>query len=167
VFPWGRWLRGSSAEAVLTCSDLLPSAGTIGGQTARTADALPVIGSPPLGAGAALGGVGGSPPLPLFAMRRSPSGALLGGYGAGGVTGASLGVTPAYRITVFTSDVEGGGTDDDVVVVIYGEAGNTGELRLEGGPGAFERGRVRLKGAWVWVGVGVVGGLGCVQHYRN
>ncbi len=143
-FPWGRWLRGATAEAVLTCSDLLPTAGTIGGQTARPADVssaprgLPLIGSP--GVAGLLGGVGSPPPLPPFLLRSSPGAVAGTGVVPGG--GGLQSVTPSYRVTVVTSDVDEGGTDEDVVLVIYGEAGNTGELRLEGGPGDFERGKV-------------------------
>lgn len=45
-----------------------------------------------------------------------------------------------YRITVFTGNKRGAGTDADVSIVLYGSLGDTGEWRLDDEKNNFERG---------------------------
>lgn len=64
--------------------------------------------------------------------------------GQPGQPGANASCT--YRVSVTTSDIRGAGTDADVVMVLYGDKGDTGERRLESSANDFERGQVSDKG---------------------
>ncbi|KAK9824333.1 hypothetical protein WJX72_009517 [[Myrmecia] bisecta] len=46
-----------------------------------------------------------------------------------------------YEVTVATSDIRGAGTDANVMLVVFGAAGHTPELRLDSHKNNFERGR--------------------------
>ncbi len=49
-----------------------------------------------------------------------------------------------YKVTVYTSDLRGAGTDSDVFIVVYGEHGDTGERLLDNSTNNFERNQVCL-----------------------
>lgn len=54
----------------------------------------------------------------------------------------------AYKVSVMTGDVYGGGTDANIFLTIYGDLGDTGERKLsksETNSNKFERGSVRKK----------------------
>lgn len=84
--------------------------------------------------------IGGIPP-----PFNQPASSIPTGYGGMMVTSTSGGPPPIYHVVVTTGDAVGdvGPGDGDVSIVIYGEAGNTGVLRLEGEPEDFEPGKVR------------------------
>lgn len=167
---------------MLTSSDLLPSAGTVGGQpSALAALAAARAASGLVHPAVATGGLAPVLGQATLLGARSGSGSLSGvtSYKVGGVGGwhrqrgggavslihclavrphthgahAQLAAAlyshhppPRPQVTVATADEEGAGTAEGVLlVVIYGEAGNTGELRLGGGDGGFGRGKV---GCW-------------------
>ncbi|KAG2450199.1 hypothetical protein HYH02_000301 [Chlamydomonas schloesseri] len=44
-----------------------------------------------------------------------------------------------YKVTVYTSDIRGAGTDSDVFITIYGPLGDTGERLLDNSTNNFER----------------------------
>lgn len=46
-----------------------------------------------------------------------------------------------YKITVFTGDKRSAGTDADVVIVLYGSVGDSGEWKLDNKGNNFERGK--------------------------
>lgn len=51
-----------------------------------------------------------------------------------------------YRVTVFTGDVPGAGTDANVFLIIYGDLGDTGERQLSksmNNSNKFERAQVQ------------------------
>lgn len=59
------------------------------------------------------------------------------------LAGSPEGTAPTnYRVTVYTTDVRGAGTDADVYLVIYGQNGDTGERKLDNSTNNFERGKV-------------------------
>ena len=65
-----------------------------------------------------------------------------------------------YRITVFTSDVRGAGTDANVFIELHGALGSVGQNRLEThGVRAFRRG-VELRGV-----VATGNDLGCGMFF--
>ncbi|GLC44364.1 hypothetical protein PLESTF_000049800 [Pleodorina starrii] len=47
-----------------------------------------------------------------------------------------------YKVTVYTSDIRGAGTDSDVLLTIYGDKGDTGERLLDNSTNNFERNQV-------------------------
>eukprot|EP00955_Chlamydomonas_euryale_P093465 364787-Chlamydomonas_euryale.AAC.3 len=47
-----------------------------------------------------------------------------------------------FRVTVYTSDVRGAGTDGEVYIAMKGEWGSMGETRLENARSNFERAKV-------------------------
>ncbi|KAG2499991.1 hypothetical protein HYH03_002273 [Edaphochlamys debaryana] len=47
-----------------------------------------------------------------------------------------------YKVTVYTSDIRGAGTDSDVFIVIYGDKGDTGERLMDNSTNNFERNQV-------------------------
>ncbi len=44
-----------------------------------------------------------------------------------------------YKVTVYTGDKRGAGTDANVFINIFGEHGNTGERKLDNNRNNFER----------------------------
>ena len=50
--------------------------------------------------------------------------------------------TAQYTVTVYTSDLPGGGTDCSAYIVVYGQQGDTGKQGLKAAAGAFGRGSV-------------------------
>lgn len=156
AFPCGRWLRGGgggASEVALTGGELEPAA------------SLPRVSSIGAAAGGAAMDAAAWPQLPPLSQHQAQQHHqpqqfdLDRAHSCGAGTGLPpLAALACYRVTVMTGDVEGGGTGEDVALVIYGEAGNTGELRLSGADGDFWRGKVRA--AVLCVGGGGVAGAG-------
>ena len=46
-----------------------------------------------------------------------------------------------YKVTVITGDKRGAGTDADVFVTLFGDAGESGERRLDNSKNNFEKGK--------------------------
>ncbi len=51
-----------------------------------------------------------------------------------------------YRVTTYTSDLRGAGTDADVFIVLYGDKGESGERKLDNSSNNFERNQVHMCG---------------------
>ena len=168
VFPANRWFRGPSCEAHLASNEPLadsgaPAAAATSRQTfspTGSGSRTPTGQLPQRGSCASLVGVAASSsaPLPLLTAPHTASHVLL--------RDADPRRPPSYRVLVLATNGSAGGgswdgatgplvgTGDDVLTaVIYGDAGNTGEVRLVAGePVALESGdglggMVRLRGA--------------------
>ena len=46
-----------------------------------------------------------------------------------------------YKVTTFTGDKRGAGTDANVFITLFGESGDSGEKKLDTTKNNFERGR--------------------------
>ncbi|XP_030824848.1 LOW QUALITY PROTEIN: lipoxygenase homology domain-containing protein 1 [Camarhynchus parvulus] len=53
----------------------------------------------------------------------------------------NIGIKVLYEVTVVTGDIEGGGTDANIFMTVFGSNGNTEELLLEKNGDRFERGQ--------------------------
>ncbi|XP_063036774.1 lipoxygenase homology domain-containing protein 1 [Melospiza melodia melodia] len=53
----------------------------------------------------------------------------------------NVGIKVLYEVTVVTGDIEGGGTDANIFMTVFGSNGNTEELLLEKNGDRFERGQ--------------------------
>ncbi|KAF6256823.1 hypothetical protein COO60DRAFT_1640423 [Scenedesmus sp. NREL 46B-D3] len=65
-----------------------------------------------------------------------------GGGAAAGAAGAPVQRLVSYKVEVQTSDVRGAGTDADVLLTMFGSAGDSGPLKLFTSANDFERGRL-------------------------
>jgi hypothetical protein len=46
-----------------------------------------------------------------------------------------------YKVTVYTGDKRGAGTDANVFITLFGDAGDSGERKLDTSKNNFERGK--------------------------
>ena len=46
-----------------------------------------------------------------------------------------------YKITTYTGDKRGAGTDANVAITLFGKSGDSGERKLDNSKNNFERGR--------------------------